>query len=405
MFADFLWLMGAKQQHDRQEEQGLAGFMGLILATLLSMFMVWKWDSLFYPIFNKLGFVGFAERVGLIHDLPLMTVINVFSVLFFILLFIGLGLALLVATTLISFAIGQTKLGSKIMLTGATITLSPLLLPAMIYLSIKNPRKNFTMKEIYKKDKNLRPLLTKYDEYKDSFKMFRLYQEQIQRNDLGYVTDLSFIEGKSILNKVINPHLNDKEWLFGYNKYEDKWFILFQNPLPEFTSSSADLTHSRKIKELYNYPSNYAANAFIESGDRPSMGFFTNALPVNFIWSKNQLQIKLEDNNVEIQNTKHMTFHKIECDEVKELFNEIAERNDTKKALHHVHMAFYLIPIAFKGNVPFSADGGYNEEVKFIPNSDTFHSLYRMDIQDSVVKYSRMGCKWATEWLEETSVI
>lgn len=80
MYTDFLWLLGAKQQYDRQKELGLAGLSGLLLV----IFMVWKWDSIFYPLASKFGFVSLAERFGLINDdLAIMTLINVSAVLFF----------------------------------------------------------------------------------------------------------------------------------------------------------------------------------------------------------------------------------------------------------------------------------------------------------------------------------
>jgi len=50
MFRDFLWLLHAKQSHDMQKANGLAGFLALLFVILL----MFKWNDWFAPIFYAL---------------------------------------------------------------------------------------------------------------------------------------------------------------------------------------------------------------------------------------------------------------------------------------------------------------------------------------------------------------
>lgn len=394
MFSDFLWFVGAKQQHDRQRELGLAGFMGLILTPLIVGFIMVKWDSFFYPLFDKIGFAEIAEEAGLVHDLPIMTVINVLLVGFLLLVFIGLGIVSVFTIGMLLVAVGQTKHGSTFLLIGGFILFLPLIIPITLYWKIRHPRQRFTMREVYRKDKALRPLLTKYNEHKQSFKMFRLYEEQIKREQVGHIKNLLHYQGMDKLNRVVEPNLHDRNWLFGYHKDEDQWYILFQNPLPEDASASADLQHSRKLIDFFNYPYNSIREA--------SEGYFTNAVPVNFTWRENRINFELPSHfNVRLQSTRFMDFYEIEGDEVIALFDTLAERIDVQKAVHHAHMAFYLIPLAFKYDYRFKIDEQFNEKAKLIPNADRFRHFYAEDVDKSLQSYVNQGIKWAINYLEK----
>jgi len=94
MFNNFLWFLNAKYQHDQQRGTGLSGFVGIVLV----IFVLWKWNTIFYPLLEKIGVIKFAKRIGLTHENPLLTIVMVFV---FIMILLILFLLIMGSMTLI----------------------------------------------------------------------------------------------------------------------------------------------------------------------------------------------------------------------------------------------------------------------------------------------------------------
>lgn len=105
MLQDLLWLASAKQQYNMQRSAGMAGLMGF----LSLFFIVWKWDEWFYPVFQKLGFVDMAHRVGIVSELTALTTLSVLLLIAMVSFFFALIAFLLLFAIGTFFAIGNTK--------------------------------------------------------------------------------------------------------------------------------------------------------------------------------------------------------------------------------------------------------------------------------------------------------
>ena len=192
MLQDLLWLASAKQQYNMQRSAGMAGLMGF----LSLFFIVWKWDEWFYPVFQKLGFVDMAHRVGIVSELTALTTLSVLLLIAMVSFFFALIAFLLLFAIGTFFAIGNTKKGLTIISYGILILFAPIILPVGLYFHLKDKKakkKDFengiihptTMENKYKTDKTLKPLWKNYKSDLETIRMFQLFQEQLKREGNG----------------------------------------------------------------------------------------------------------------------------------------------------------------------------------------------------------------------------
>jgi len=403
MFADFLWLLGAKQQHDRQRELGLAGLFGLLLV----IFMVWKWDSIFYPLFDKLGFVGFAERVGLISELPVMTVINILAVIFFLSLLFGISAFLLTVIGCSLMVFGSSALGKK-MLGGALFFLFfPLVVVYMCVIQYRystSSEGQASMRNTYRRDPNLKPLLKEYEDEAESLRMYLLYKKQAYR-EIEKSSSFQSVDAKLHLNRAVASIKDDRDWLVGYDEFDEQWYVLFPNPLPEFVSKATG--HKNVRDAISTYPEYKVEGFFVDVGDRASEGFFVPALPIEFKWNKDKQMIDpcvSVDAKIIIKNTKNMYNYQIQSEEITTLFDVISERKDLIERNRKAHILLYLIPIAYPPEVPFAAEESFNKAVKDVPYADTYYPIYASDVRECIVQFAETGKEWAINWFMEPEV-
>ncbi|MEK5071679.1 hypothetical protein [Sporosarcina sp. FSL K6-1508] len=418
MYTDFLWLLGAKQQYDRQKELGLAGLSGLLLV----IFMVWKWDSIFYPLASKFGFVSLAERFGLINDdLAIMTLINVSAVLFFLALFIALGSFILVVVGCSLMVVGGSQLGKRLLGFAAFILFFPLIL---IFMIVTQYRRSTTLEDkgslrnTYRDDSTLKPLLKKFKHHAKPLEYFHLYEEQINReNDESNVDFASAEVILAKLNRAVASIKDDRDWLFGYDETEEQWYVLFPNPLPTFASPCAEYNQMNPYDAILEYQK-YNVRGFTENeNDRD--GFHVPAMPIDFLWEWTEARIKpsiqfekvpmwvgssdmVERAQMVIKNTKLLKTFNINSPDVPVLFNSIAEHEILEKWNRNAHVVLYLIPIVFLPFLPnpVSSERLYNNAISNIRHVDVFSPIYAADVENHLAYFKNIGKNWSNTWFK-----
>ena len=401
MFTDFLWLLGAKQQHDRQKELGLAGLGGLLLVFL----MVWKWDSIFFPLFNKLGFVGFAERIGLISELPVMTVLNILAVIFVLCLFLTISAFLITVVGCSLLVFGSSAAGKKVLGVAAFVFFFPIILIFMVVVQYRystSPEGKASMRNTYKRDPNLKPLLKRYHDESEASRMHLLYIKQVYRREKEKTFEFQPVDAKFHLNRAVASIKTDRGWLIGYDSSDMQWYVLFPNPLPVFASQAAERNNLKEA--IANFPKYHLKDYFVDVKDGFNEDFYVPALPIHFSWNKSELKIEpvIYDNaKLTSKNTKNMYNYRIQTEEITSLFDIIAERKDLFEKNRYLHVFLYLVPIAYPPGVPFEAEERFNGAVKRIPYSDTYYPIYAADVRESVTHFAEARKEWAINWFME----
>jgi hypothetical protein len=222
MLRDLLWLWEARMQYERQKAQGLAGLVALLTVILV----IWKWNDWFYPLAKKFGIIDFLKRTGLWHENEVMTIINVIAVIFLLSLFIGLiafGSIFLLGLIGMIFS---SKVGQILIVIG--------LLPfyPLIYLSVRKNRYDVQ----YKKDKEKREILLQYKDLPENQRKFHMFLHQLEEQDPSFTYEkltLTPDEARIRLNKVLKSLQEKTDWLIGYDKYDDKFYLLFPRGCPK----------------------------------------------------------------------------------------------------------------------------------------------------------------------------
>lgn len=402
MFTDFLWYLGAKQQYQRQKELGLAGFIGLLFA----LFMIFKWDSIFYPLFNALGFVALADKLGLIHDeLGIYTFLNIVVVIFYLSLFIALTLFLSILLSSLLKIFGASKLGNAIMFWTFFCTFFPLI-ALVVWIGLRKHLQTeegqSSLRYVYSRDRELKPLLNKYLNDSELVRMFRLYEEQAQRENTP-VKELTYFEVMEHLNRAVASIEDDRTFLFGYDKVEGQYYILLPNPLPEYASQCAVYDNYKPYNGIYNYPHCDVIGFLKESGTYDeTFGFHVASIPVEFKWNSNEkriLPVLSENPKIQLKNTLNLFNFKVDSSDSAQIFEEVAKRDDVQNWIRTAHVMVYFIPTAFPEGTPFAAENRFFHAVKDVPNVDVFYSLYAADLEACKQYFQERGKNWETEWL------
>lgn len=389
MLTDLLWFLGAKQQYDKQKQQGLAGLMGILFV----IFMVWKWDELFYPILDKLGLVAMAGRVGLIHDLPVMTVINVIAMIFLLAIFFAIALVVI-------------SVGQYLLILPMAVILLPFKLIKMMFLKKQSGVKvtGFATPEAaYKRNTELTPLISQYKNEKSNMKMFRYYEEQVNRSDeSGSVTLLKGEEKvKNVLQRVVASIKDDREWLVYYHESTEQWYILFPNPLPEFASPAFKSDYlSYSDKTLYDFDM-LGVSKFM---GEPSP-YVVPGLPISFEWTGTEITPKIIQEKRDIVEVKvewRMKTYQIKTSAMKALFDEVAQLGSVERAMKEAILALYIIPIAHPINPLSTSTQEFLDEVATIPFADIYAPIYAADVEERMIKYAEYKKEFAINWLKSS---
>ncbi len=381
MLTDLLWFFNAKHQYENQKRLGLAGLIGL----LLPIFVAWKWNDWFYPLFKKLGFVAFAERHGMISDMPIFTFLHIAAAVLAICLLALLGFIIVGMIMFIFGTLGSSNLGVTILAIPVIILLSPIILPIVIREYWKHRQSNEVkngMIPTYKKDPELRPLLTKYKDSEKNLQGYELYAEQRKRHG----DEIQYVYGRkleSLLNRAVLSIETDRNWAIGYCISKKQNYILFPNPLPIFASQCAEYIPMRPYSVIYKFNN---LNSYRFSDDYCSRELHVPALPIEFIWDadKQKLVPSIPENAKMVLQNLSFIRHSMGCNHLdfKELQDNVSQRTDVFKWNKIAHTMLYFIPRVFPYEVNTDIESAISKEVKNIPNADVFYSLYAADVQE-----------------------
>lgn len=433
MLQDLLWLASAKQQYNMQRSAGMAGLMGF----LSLFFIVWKWDEWFYPVFQKLGLVDMAHRIGLVSELTAITALSVLLLIAMVSFFFALIAFVFLFTIGTFFAIGNTERGLTIISYGILILFAPIILPVGLYFHLKDKKvkkkdlengiiHSTTMENKYKSDKTLKPLWMNYKGDLETVRMFQLFQEQLKREGNG--SNLMYnglstmvsqvMEQKKTLHKYLNRAVasvsDDRNWLIAHNhdkrskpKNEDhSYYLLFPNPLPAYASKNfLDDCYAEdsvvRINPDYLHRSPFLYNYLILNGNHENERYKTEplyvpAIEIEFVWNGFEIVPQIKENaQMQSLSTQYLDIYQMESEQLNSFFEEVGTREDVKTAIKEAHIALYLIPAAYDE----SELTLYNQYVQATPNAQAFAPLYQADVQERIVQYAEVGKPWAIKWL------
>lgn len=390
MLTELLWFWDAKRQYDLQKAQGMAGLMGILYV----IFLVWKWEEWFYPLFNKVGLIGLAERTGLVHDLSVMTVINVITVIFLLCLAYALiALAVCVLGVLL-LSFGLSKLGQNIIV----LCTLPVVAPILIYMVQKKRANTPCIERDFKKDPALKSLLEKYNDFDTPQRDFKLYLEQLQKTDdsFHFIEEFgSYYNIQQRLQKVIPSLKEFSDWCIGYDSDSKQLYILFPNPLPGLTSKAFEKNLS--LKGLYGFESLW----YEYYSYKPT--YYVPALPLTLNWDREEITLSIDssDSIIALKTNAINQIYKVKSKETDNLFRSLIEtRQDIYEILHRAHMAVYLIPIAYWDNDIDMPEQAFYDVIhcNYVCNKDELQAIYASDVQKEIIQHAKNGQKWAINW-------
>lgn len=433
MLQDLLWLASAKQQYNIQRSAGMAGLMGF----LSLFFIVWKWDEWFYPVFQKLGLVDMAHRIGLVSELTALTALSVLLLIALVSFFLALITFVFLFAIGTFFAIGNTKRGLTIISYGILVLFAPIILPVGLYFHLKDKKAKkkdlengiihpTTMENKYKSDKLLKPLWVNLQGDFETVRMFQLFQKQLKREGNkssllynGMSTMVSEVmEQKKTLHKYLNRAVasvsDDRKWLIAHNdnnsntpKNDDHtYYLLFPNPLPAYASKNFldDCYAEDSVVQImpdYLHRSPFLYNFLILNGNHENERYKTEplyvpAIEIDFVWNGFEIVPQIKENaQIQSLSTQHLDVYHMESEQIISFFEKVSSREDVQTAIKEAHIALYLIPAAYD----VSELTLYNQYVQATPNAHAFGPLYQADVQERIVQYAKVGKPWAIKWL------
>ncbi|WP_028393967.1 hypothetical protein [Bacillus cihuensis] len=396
MFADYLWYLGAKQQYNMAKSQGLAGLIGLLSVVLF----VWKWDEWFLPIVDKLGLVDFAERIGIVHGLGAITVMNVIFITYIFILFILALVFIGFLVGLLLLMVGHSKIGWTIIM----ILTTPLWLPSAIIYKRNIVARSLT--STYQKDKELQPLLQKYKDLPTVEKQFELYIEQIKRIDNTCTVQSSRDKkfAKKILFRAVSAVKEDTNWLIALDQKTQKLHLLFPNPLPQFGSRSF---YSPQEKEIGLY--GIISQCWDAKEDMAPVPYYHSdhyvpSMEIEVNWVNGELELHIVKSEIKPFNILFLgKFYHIQGMKIQSFYRETLKLNPVIiQALNKAHVAYYVLQIAYKDTM-YNEDEAlqlYLEESKHVANGEALFPLYAADVEEEIQEHAENGESWAIEWLK-----
>lgn len=343
MLTDLLWAYGAKQHYNRIKNTGTAGAMGLLFV----LFMIWQWDSIFYPLFNFFGFTTLAETVGAVNpDSAAITAFNSF----YLFLILGYTLAFVVALPslflLMVCMVVKNKFIQYPLMLVLFILISPLLFIALLVQ--KSQKKKAFNNSLYTK-------LLPNEQVTDFLKSVDVDKPQAVE---GYTfiaqefikgaeqTFLSPEDAKNKLNKVVvNYKTDNSDWLLGYSHEKDQWYLLTYNPLPAYVSRCATFRNSDG-----NYNDTFGFSNFSSLN---STDFYTIAYAVDFSNDTYSSIIKSEMNEAKCLLNVHELDEiiQLESKELQKLKDKIINTSGYLFTMSEAICRTFLIPFFHKGEI------------------------------------------------------
>lgn len=338
MLTDLLWAYGAKKHYDRVAATGLAGCCALIL----TLFIAWKWNSIFLPLLNIVGLTAFAENVGAVSENGGITFLNVYH------LFLMVGYIFTFIIALPSFILlalcflTQSKIIRLPLLMVAAILLSPLV---FVYLILQKKDKQKKLKNSYF------AYLQSNDQVTDFLNSCDI-NDSVHREGYTFIAQ-EFLKGcnqqfidsltaKQKLNYINKDYEKDaRNWLLGYSKLDKTWYLLLENPLPSYVSKSA----------YYNFEYTDVFN-FQKHAKEKNENFYTLAFELEFKSDVHGSSVSVKLNN----DTRNKRFKLVNIENLHEIMsisssplfdnlkNKILSSNDYKIYMQEAICRAFLIP-------------------------------------------------------------
>lgn len=417
MLSELLWLYGAKRQYDMQRENGLAG----LLTVLGVIFMVWQWDSIFYPLFDTLGLASAFENSGMVTGTPIHTTINVLATIFVGILLLGLIVSVptfLLLSVMNLFGSNYNPNRPTAIQYAVSIVLLPILLVAFALVRLlqfvgifsKPPKtladavkSNPTYKNVYGNAKV---------NHNDKTKLPELYVlQQATRNDHIERTPLTKDEAIKALNIAIASLEMSKDYIFGYHTVREQWYLLTPNPTPVYASKTlANAQANYHNESPYGYNElymNFFSHQTGLGGYLPEpLEFYVPALPIHFEWDNKieefVMELKFEALGTVVTLEMLTDFQRLHGDSINAIYEKACRNYGLNSLTNLAHVLSYLIPMAYPEELNrFKHDDVpcYFREMKKIPHIDTYAPLYRADVLLEVTNAAQRNSQWAKNFL------
>ncbi|MCM3318060.1 hypothetical protein M3603_15690 [Rummeliibacillus stabekisii] len=418
MLTDLLWFVSAKQQHDIQKSAGLAGICGV----LLTLFIVWQWDNIFSPIIHFIGLEHLINQLGLVQDTPIHTIYNVLIMGVAALVIIAVLFTLPTMLVLALAAATENKWLSFLLSYIVFFFLSPIIFCCYLYIKLneryrldKGPE---TLKQHYLRDPQLRDDYKEVEQLPEQLKLHQLYTKAIGSDQTA--TTLSYTEAVTHLNRAVASIETDRQWLIGYQKDNDQFYVLFPNPLPVYASPCfkdktendddystfgyKDLRFKYDLHLMSNNPKDTYYYLYSDT-DKKAPSFYVPAYKISYHWDDTSIQIDFRKRSyIDSVNVEELTMIlKYEEPYTHELFDRIAQQDTVFETIKEAHMRSFLIPIAFPEELEYYNDPerlSYIRELNKVPYIREYSSIYRADVEEAAIYYADHGSKWAIEYIQ-----
>lgn len=288
-------------QYYRMKQAGLAGLLGIVVATLVA----WQWEHVL-PALEAVGIVGFFDRIGLIHEgeagITGLNILMFFLKLYFLTVIGGI---ILLGLIWIIGGFFSTSIGEKVALGIVFLIGYPILIIWGLCMAIKGNKDSDVSKE-----KEATPMERLLDEYSE-----KISKEQalIRLNRLPTVGDNLFLLGVTANNELYmflpRPiNLETAEYNAGdlvgvqytvekYNEVKHKPKSMFEYIPKQFfikavkkeSKTPLEIVPNEKIEAFYLTNSEDMLSKFRAFSNHPVYENFVNEIQSSYFTIKNAI--------------------------------------------------------------------------------------------------------------------
>ncbi|QAS54776.1 sulfite exporter TauE/SafE family protein [Halobacillus litoralis] len=355
-----LHLADGALQYYRGKQNGFWGLMGIIAAFIIAV----SWD-LIYPILDFIGIVSIYNRLGLIEEgAPSLTFLKVFIGTFIGTILLTIIGGVLIFSFLMLASISQTKAAKYTLLPLLIIVFSPVLLIALVFLTINSYWKASKQSPLTPEQKERAQL-----EYKNKELAILMYEGCEE----GFTNEISQEEAKRRLHRLPTP--GDTNFLIGVRNEKDFHMIL-PRPLDVLILCYYDKVYAERIN-LQKYDSKVHMKKSSVPVTRE-----TNSLIHNFErkeWHSERLSVTNDTYNLS-------EFHTIiDCKNIKDLpfiFESYGRRPSYREYVDLVQRHYFEVKEKFINQL-----SQQSTQKEF---DETVNQLKKYDVpNEDIVKYMR----------------
>ncbi|MCM3390519.1 hypothetical protein M3649_20760 [Ureibacillus chungkukjangi] len=412
MLSELLWVYGAKRQYDMQKENGLAGIFGILSV----IFIIWQWDTIFYPLFKAIGLVDIFSNAGLFNEnMSILTVINVLATIVLILFLAAVITAIpmfLIILILNVFGNYDSERPNAIHYAFAIVLfpigllLYALFIPLQAMGIVSKPQKSLRqhvkedaqMMATYKN--NIVPLKS------ESALIAELYAiQQSNLKDPVEARPLSYEETVKVLNRAVLHLEESKDYVFAFSETKKQWYLLLNNPVPVFASKI--IRDDRPEVSPFNYESLYKDFSMYSDYKYEAYRghYYAPAVALNFSWdyAAQLITLKLHEGpNSTILDVETFTnFVQLDGESVHEFYKKAINVFGVQSAVDRAHAYAYILPIAYpveeKRFLAGETYPSYYRELQKVPN------VYKLapDFKELAIEYIQRSASFNQSWAKD----